>query len=340
MPRALVALAALAVLPALLPARPAPDAAAPPRLLLAFASTRVRRDPPYPQVYFYEHDGVAGGKLLPPVESITKGTNFTRADMHPALSRDGRLCAFSAQFGILDGARVEVWDRTDNKLVPLPGVQETPKVHQMGVALSGDGKRVAYSAWARPGGSARWGVYVYDVPTGKVLDLPGLNRDAADQRMPALSADGRVLAYASNARGGVGATDVYLYDLVAKAVVAVPELNGPTLDLQPALSGDGRLVAVSSDRPGGVGGRDIYLFDRTDKKFLPLPGLNSADADQSPALSPDGRYVAFVSERAGGAGDRDIYLYDRTAGKLLPTPGLNHQEDDFDPCLVTPGATK
>lgn len=304
------------------------------KLLFAFASTRERRDPPYPKITFYEHDGVANGKLLGVVETVSGGVNKSRADMHPALSRDGRYCAFSAQIGILDGARVELWDRKDNKLIPLPTVQETPKVHQMGISLTGDGTRLAYSAWARPGGTSRWGVYLFDIAAGKVLDLPDLNRDASDQRMPALSDDGKWMAYASNVPGGAGATDVYLYDLTAKKSLAISEMNSKSLELQPTISGDGRLVAFSSDRAGGAGGRDIYLFDRVEKKFVPLPGLNSDAAEQSPSLSADGRYLAFVSERLTGAGERDIYLYDLTAKKLLPTPGLNSKEDDFDPCLA------
>src|SRR5262245_14365229 len=85
------------------------------KILRAFASTRERRAPPYPKIYFYEHDGVASGKLLGSVESVTGGTNKTRADMHPSLSQDGRFCAFSAQFGVLDGARIVMWDRTAHK---------------------------------------------------------------------------------------------------------------------------------------------------------------------------------------------------------------------------------
>ena len=304
------------------------------KILLAFASTRERRDPPYPKVYFYEHDGIVGGKRLGSVESVTGGTNKTRADMHPSLSLDGRFCAFSAQFGVLDGARIEMWDRKENKFVPLPAVQETPKVHQMGVSLAGDGKTIAYHAWARPGSTPRWGVFLYDVATGKTTDPPKLNRQTSDQRMPALSADGRVLAFSSNVPGGVGGSDIYLYDLVAGKPIAVPEMNSKGLELQPSLSGDGRLVAFSSDRPGGLGGRDIYLFDRAVKQLLPLPGLNSSDPEQSPSLSADGRYLAFVSERLSGAGERDIYLYDCQKQKLLPTPGLNDKEDDFDPSIV------
>ncbi len=312
-------------------AQPAPQ---PAQLLLAFSSTRERRDPPYPKIYFYEHDGVGKGKLLGSVDSVTGGVNKTRADMHPSLSRDGRFCAFCSQFGVLYGGRVEIWDRKEKKLIGLPSVQESPKIHQMGASLSGDGKLVAYSAWARPGSTTRWGVFLYDVSSKKTLDLPKLNREKFDQRMPALSGDGRWLAFASNAPGGAGATDVYLYDLGDKKILAIPEMNSKNLDMQPALSGDGRLVAFSSDRPGGAGGRDIYLFDRTDKKFLLLPGLNSSDPEQSPSLSADGRFLAFVSERLDGAGERDIYLYDRQTQKLLPTPGLNSKEDDFDPSLM------
>jgi Tol biopolymer transport system component len=304
------------------------------KLLLAFASVRDRRAPPYPMVFFYEHDGVGSGKLLGSIDSITKGTNFTRADSHPSLSGDGRYCAFAAQYGVVDGGRIEVWDRHEKKLLTLPEVNPSPNVHQIGAALSADGKRLAFTAWARPGGSSRWGVFLYDRPTSKCIDLPGLNGDAVDQRMPAISGDGRFLACASNARGGVGLTDVYLYDVKAKAVLALPDMNSKRTDMQPALGGDGRLVAFASDRPGGKGGRDIYLYDRAAKAFLPLPGLNSSSHEQSPSLSADGRYLAFVSERLDGAGEKDVYLYDRQTAKLLPTPGLNSKEDDYDPCVV------
>jgi Tol biopolymer transport system component len=333
MSRALLGLVALAaLLPGVL-ARPAPDPVGP-KLLVAFASVRERRAPPYPKIYFYEHDGVKNGKLAGSIDAVEKGANNVRSDMHPSLSRDGRYCAFSAQMGVTNGARIEVWDRQEKKLLPAASFNDSPDVHRMAPSLSGDGRLVAFTAWAQPGGSPRWGVYVCDRPGNRLLDLPRLNGDAIDQRMPALSGDGRLLAYASNARGGTGLTDVCLYDLGEKKAVGLEGMNSKGADVQPCLGGDGRLVAFASDRPGGAGGRDLYLYDRLDRKFLPLPGLNTEAHEQSPALSPDGRYLAFVSERLGGAGERDVYLYDREKQQLLPTPGLNSREDDFDPCVV------
>jgi Tol biopolymer transport system component len=339
MMRALILLGVLFVDVAVGFAQPAGDAATP-KLLLAFSSVRERRAPPYPKVYFYEHDGVGSGRLLGSIDSITMGTNFTRADMHPSLSRDGRYCAFAAQYGVTDGGRIEVWDRQEKKLLPLPAINDFPNVHQMTPSLSGDAAQVAFSAYARPGGSPRWGLFLYDLTAKKFLDFPKPVNPAADERLPAMSGDGRWIAFASNARGGVGLTDVYLCDVLAKTVDGLPEMNSKSMDLQPALSGDGRLLAFSSDRAGGAGGRDILLFDRSEKRFLPLAGLNSSVPEQSPSLSGDGRYLAFVSERLDGAGERDVYLYDRERQCLLPTPELNSKEDDFDPCVIVLPAPK
>lgn len=305
-----------------------------PKLLLAFSSVRERRAPPYPKIYFYEHDGVSNGQLVGFIDSPANGTNATRADMHPSLSRDGRLCAFSAQFGVTDGGRIEVWDRKEKKLLPFPAINDFPNVHQMSPSLSSDGGLVVFSAWARPGGSTRWGLFLYDLNAKKFLDPPKQINPACDERLPAISGDGRFLAYASNARGGVGLTDIQLCDIRERSVDALPQMNSKSMDLQPSLSGDGRLVAFTSDRPGSAGGRDLFLYDRLESRFVPLPGLNSLAPDQSPSLSADGRYLAFVSERLGGAGERDVYLYDRETQSLLPTPGLNSKDDDYDPCVV------
>jgi Tol biopolymer transport system component len=311
------------------------DSSPPPtRILIAFCTVKDRRAPPYPVIWFYEHDGVGQGNLVGSVDPVTIAGNNVRGDMHPSLTHDGRFCTFSAQQGIKDGARIETWDRKEKKLLSFPTLNDADKVHRMQPSLSSDGKLLAFAAWAWPGLGARWDVLLYDTTAKKLLDLPGLNTDKSDERMPALSGDGRFLAYTSNAPGGVGGTDIFLYDLQVKKVIALPEMNSKHMDTEPSLSADGRLIAFTSDRPGGSGGRDIYLYDRMDAKFLPLPGLNSVGHDHSPSLSPDGRYIAFVSERIGGAGERDVYLYDRQAQRLLPTPGLNSKEDDFDPCVI------
>lgn len=303
------------------------------RLLLAFASVRERRKPPYPVIYFYERDA-KGGRLAGSIDSVAGGTNATRADMHPSLSRDGRFCAFAAQFGVTDGGRIEIWDRSEKKMLPLKEINDFPNVHQMTPSFASDHSLVAFAAWGRPGGSPRWGVYLYDLKGLKLLPSPRAIDAAVDDRMPALSGDGRLMAFCSRAKGGAGLTDIVLCHLQDGTIDTLSNVNSPHLELQPSLSGDGGLLAFSSDRPGGEGGRDIYLYNLAERQWVPLPGLNSPNSEQSPSLSADGRYVAFVSERLDGAGEKDVYLYDRQKQTLVPLPELNSKDDDFDPCVV------
>src|SRR5262245_59522490 len=295
------------------------------KLLIAFASFRDR--PKHPQISFYEHDGVANGKITGAIDTVN-----LRSDYHPSLSLDGRLCAFASELEN-QTSRIFLWDIADKKLVNLPAINDTPNA-QLHPTLSGDGQLLAFAAWDRAGFSTRWDIVGYDIMAKKLLDLPKLNTQKFDERMPCFSGDGRFLAFVSNMPGGAGLTDIWLYDRTEAKVIALPEMNSPGADITPSLNMDGSLICFVSDRPGGKGGRDIYLYDRNARKFLDLPGLNSGDPGQTPGLSADGRWIAFVSERIGGAGERDIYLYDREARKLVPTPGLNSKREDLDPCVI------
>jgi Tol biopolymer transport system component len=192
---------------------------------------------------------------------------------------------------------------------------------------------LAFTAWNRPGVSQRWDLAMFGVSEKKFLDLPALNQAATDELMPALSGDGRLMAFTTNG-SSTGVTDICLYDRSTRQVDPLPAMNSPQRDLDPALTADGRLVAFSSDRPGGSGGRDIYLFDRTASALVPLPGLNSVAHEQSSAITADGRFLLFVSERTSGTGERDLFLYDRQTAQLLPTPGLNARQEDIDPCII------
>jgi Tol biopolymer transport system component len=324
--RIAVGVAALVPLLAIAPWSIAADPA--PRILIAFASYRDR--PKHPNIYFYEHDGVATGKIV----GMVGGTPAKVADAygHPTLTHDGKLCACTHEVENQAG-HIVFWDLKTQKMVETAPALASPNA-QMNPSFAGSGKLLAFSAWNRPGAAQGWRIFLFDAEARKLLDLPGLSGADSDERLPALSEDGRFLAYATNARTGAGLTDVFLFDRQENKVLPLPEMNSKAMDAEPSLSSDGKLVAFTSDREGGVGGRDIYLFDRGAGKLIALPGLNTAGHEYSPALSPDGRYLVFVSERLGGMGERDLYLYDREAGKLLPTPGLNSRADDFDPCIL------
>jgi len=299
------------------------------KLLIAYTSFRERQR--HPVVYFYEHDGQTSGKIVGKITPVNK-----RSDHHPALSVDGQVCCFAAeQEGQI--SVIQYWDVANEALVELPLLNETPNT-QMAPAFASPRGLLCFEAWNRPGNAGRWDLMLYDAQAKQVAEILNLNTSRSDERKPAISSDGRWIAYTTNATSSASLTDILLYDRKAARAIAPTKLNSLYTDTEPSLNSDGRLLAFVSDRPATdppqSGTRDIYLYDRIAQCLLPLPGLNSPGQEQSPSISPDGRYLTFVSERLAGVGERDIYLYDRQTKRLLPTPGLNSVRDEYDPCVV------
>ena len=301
------------------------------RLLIAYGSYKDRGK--YPTVTFYEHDGHTSGKIVGTIPPAN-----LRSDSHPSLSHDGKYCAFTSEVENLT-SRILLWDVPGKQIVDLPVLNDSPNSQQHS-ALSGSGRHLAFAAWNRPGSSNRWDVLTFDVDSKQLQTPAAWNAPATDERMPALSSDGTLMAFVSNSSESGAVADIHLWDHKSGAEIALPGLNSLSRDVEPSLTADGRWIAFVSDRSGGSGARDIYLYDRQSSQLVPLPGLNSVAQEQMPSVSPDGRYIAFVSERRAGAGERDIFVYDRITARLLATPDLNSAREEIDPCIIVLPAGK
>jgi hypothetical protein len=298
--------------------------AAPQRLIIAFASLRDR--PAFSSLFLYRHDGIGKGELTGSIPPLNE-----RADSHPALGADGVVCAYASKQTGGFTPLINFWHVRETRPLPGPAFNGEPGA-RIEPSL-GAGRLLAFSTRGGTKSAGGWDVGLFDMISGSIVDLPGLNTDA-DEREVTISHNGRFLAFVTNRSGGEGLSDIALYDRESQALQALPGLNSPHRELNPALSADGRWLAFVSDRPGGRGGKDVFLYDRANEKLVELSELNSVAHEQTPCLSPDGRYIAFVSERSAGAGERDIYLYDRELRRLLLTPGLNSKQEDFDPSLA------
>jgi TolB protein len=116
---------------------------------------------------------------------------------------------------------------------------------------------------------------------------------------PALSPDGRYLAFASNRSGF---WDIYQLDVSSGEVSQIT--NTPAYDSSPTWSPDMAWIAFETYQDGHL---DIAIQSMTDLSQPPVLLTNDASADHSPAWAPNGREIAYVSNSTG---DADIWVAD------------------------------
>jgi Tol biopolymer transport system component len=203
-------------------------------------------------------------------------------------------------------------------------------------------------------------VYVYAerlfAYTGKITQSPkgtirisihSTGAQGNDQsRYPSLSADGRHVAFASDANNLVdddtnGQPDIFVHDVQTSQTIRVSlASDGTEADRwcdEAAISGDGRYVAFASYATNLVPGdtnncADIFIHDMQTGQLIRVSvasdGMQGDDGSHSPFISVDGRYVTFTSRSFrliddDTNGKSDIFVRDRDVDQdgILDEPG-------------------
>src|SRR5437762_3224846 len=220
----------------------------------------------------------------------------------------------------------------------------------LGSALSADGRFVAFDSAATDlvAGDTNGvsDVFVHDRQTG-TTERVSVASDGAQGNgssglvtfafPPALSADGRFVAFVSAATNLVasdtnGATDVFVHDrqtgTTERVSVASDGAESNAASVGAALSADGRFVAFHSAATNLVaddtnGTTDVFVHDRqtgmTERVSVASDGTQGNNASSYPALSADGRFVAFDSAATDLVacdtnGTTDVFVHDRQTG--------------------------
>jgi TolB protein len=285
-----------------------------------------------------------------------------RLESSPApagLNADGRWVAFDsyAQLAHADTNNhrdVYVLDRTTGRATleslttegqVLTGDSGYPR-------LSGDGRYLVFETAVSAGDNTAIGAEIVlrdrVQNTARRISRGASDRVPASSRAPAISDDGRVVAFASGAMDLVAGRDengtmedVYLFDvttgLVRRISVDSHGVQRPDgASFAPSVSADGRYVAFTSTATlDGVEARlssgrpiaSVYVRDMrlgvTERVSACADGMTPDGSSSDPAISRDGRYVAFTSEATNLVpGDRnrsaDVFLRDlRTHSSVL-----------------------
>jgi Tol biopolymer transport system component len=211
-------------------------------------------------------------------------------------------------------------------------------------AVSPDGRLVAFTSTSTnlvPDDTKGQGdVFVHDLRAG-ITQRVSVGSDGAQSngfsRLPAMSADGRFIAFQSFATNLVpgdtnGSADVFVHDRVSGTTLRVSVgsggVQGDDDSFVPAISANGRFIAFASAASNLVRGdtngtSDVFVRDRrtgtTVRVSLGQSGAEADNASGEAAISADGRFVAFASFASNLAPDdtngvEDVFVRDRQVG--------------------------
>lgn len=277
------------------------------------------------------------------------------------------LCLIFSTFVVADKAGATI-QYGSNSLVSSTSQGDNANGSSFVSSVSSDGRYVAFSSsatnLANGDSSNTPDVYVKDTLSGAVtrasVSSGGVGANAQSQN-PSISADGRFVAFASNATNLVANdtnpyTDVYVRDMVAGTTelvsVAYTGNAGNSNSFRPEISADGRFVIFQSSAWISLsytsGGSHIFVRDRLNATTQ-LVDRNAvsvqAGADSEyPSISCDGNWIAFSSKGSNLTPNdtnnkKDVFITSRTNPSqiLIVTPGGNG--DSGEPRISCDGNT-
>ncbi len=150
-----------------------------------------------------------------------------------------------------------------------------------------------------------------------VQELP-FNSDDYSVGHPTLSANGEKLYFVSDMPGSIGATDIFVVDILGDNTYSAPKnlgskINTSGREMFPFITED--KLYFASDGHLGIGGLDVFESNTVDNSFteplnLGMP-LNSKLDDFGFIINETNEQGFVCSNREGGIGDDDIYAFRR-----------------------------
>lgn len=205
-------------------------------------------------------------------------------------------------------------------------------------AISPDGQYVTFSSTAKlteDDTNPVSDIYLWDAGTSTTVRITDVGEPVDqvelfyDTGQPAISADGRQVAFSSSwkfvAGDTNGAKDVFVWDAASGTTARITDgLGGSD---SPSISADGRRVAFVSRAPlvpdDTNGRRDVFLWDG-DTGVTTRVTDNLTGYYRPPVLSGDGRYVAYVVSDV----HEQIFVWDSATGATVEIAAGDGSHED------------
>lgn len=165
-------------------------------------------------------------------------------------------------------------------------------------------------------GISRLQIYRAKYKEGEWTAIEGLPFNGTDYSTahPTLNEDGTKLYFSSDMSGSLGASDIFVVDVLMDGSFGIPQNLGPKINTEgketfPFIRQD--TLYFASDGHPGIGGLDLFKAGLDDLEQVVNLGssINSPEDDFSLILDETAQKGFFASNRKGGKGSDDIYRF-------------------------------
>lgn len=278
-----------------------------------------------------EHNSLK--KTIKPIQTLNTPFN----EYGPVLNAEENELYFTANYPQTTGGKIDEYygifyediyfSKKDDNGHWSPAIQLGPEINTNGhdavISLTPDGLEMLIYRYD-PGVMGGFGrLYYSKKNNGKWSEALPLNYGSKGSWDPSatLNEEQNTLIFASNMRGGLGGTDLYVSRKSANGEWSSPknlgaEINTEDEEDSPFLHPDGETLFFSSKGHKGIGGYDIFKakFNPSTEKWegvglAPIP-INSGHDDIHYSWTADGTRVYFSNIRSNGKGGKDLYIMD------------------------------
>jgi uncharacterized repeat protein (TIGR03803 family) len=242
----------------------------------------------------------------------TRLTNNPAIDFRPSFSPDGSLMSFASD---RDGySQIYVMNADGSNQTNVSNSPSWDAQAAFRPAYRPATEKIAFRS-LRDGNAE---IYIMNTDGSNQTNL---TNNPADENSPAISADGRRIAFASN-RDDNNSSEIYVMNSDGSNQTRLT--NSPAFDTTPAFSPDGSRIVFSSNA-------QIYVMnaDGTNQTRL----TNNGSLDRDPKFNPDGSRIVFASNRYGNP---DIFIMNNDGTNQ--TRLTNHPGNDTDPVFSPDGS--
>lgn len=273
-----------------------------------------------------------------PFTSVNMGENINSDDDEywPSITVDGKTMIFTR----LIGAKTSIGRHSlaqedfytsifeNNIWQPCHPLSSINTDYNEGAqTISTDGKLLFFTACTRNDGHGSCDIY-YSRNKGGDWSIPKNAGDPVNspswESQPSISANGEILYFVSNRKGGRGGMDIWKCKLIGFSDWDTPiwgspvnlgdSVNTPGNEISPFIHSDGKTLYFASDFWPGMGGYDIFYCRQkndsvwTEPQNIGYP-INSYKDEQGLVVDASGKNAYYSSDRPGSKG-MDIYSFE------------------------------